>query len=650
MKRLCLSSLLVLIPGSHAFAVATGELDFFDFERASLEDTLNLKTGVASRLDFSAREAPGIVTVITREEILNSGARNLIDVLRLVPGLDFGVDVESNLGLGVRGNWAHEGKILVLVDGQQYNEHFMGTSQLERINPEQVERIEIIRGPGSVIYGGFAELGVIKITTRSARSINGTEAALSYGYMAKTYGDRGANLAFGKTAEDFELSAQASSADSNRSDRRYTDFNGGSYSMENASEIHSRNLNIGFSNQGVDVRLIADMYRTTQQDGWADKILPRPLDRDFNAYFAEVNREFRPSENLTLTPAFNYTYQQPYNGFDATYYPRDKSDYLSKWSLTANYSASDRARLSGGAEFAQDQAMLADSTPALYYFKGGKKHVTYNNSAVFAEGVMEYPAGMFSAGARYDKNEGFDAAFSPRLAWTKVFDRLNLKAIYSRAFRAPGIDNLDANPDLQPEKTTVVEFETGYKFTDSLFLSANVYAMRITDPIVFFTATATQTYVNSGPTGTNGVELTARVKKNWGYCDLTYSYYTAPDNHVAAYDAGADSHSLLAFARNKVTLNSSVKVTPGFSVNPSAVYFGDRRGYYAAGLTRRYSDLVLANLNLVFRNFLNGRMELDLGVFDLFNSGYSYLQAYDGGHSSVPGPSREVRTRLAYKF
>ena len=650
MKKIYLSALIALLSGAPAFAVASGELDFFDFERASLEDTLNIKTGVASRLDFTAREAPGIVTVITREEILNSGARNLIDVLRLVPGLDFGVDVESGLGLGVRGNWAHEGKILVLVDGQRYNESFFGTAQLERISPEQVERIEIIRGPGSAVYGGFAELGVIKITTRSARSISGAEAALAYGYMAKTYGDRSANLAFGKTFEDFELTSQFYAADANRSDRRYTDFNGGSYSMKDASEIHSRNLNLGLSNQGLSVRLIADLHRTTQQDGYQVGILPRPLDRNFNAYFAEVNREFSLGEKLTITPAFNYSYQQPYNGFDAEFYPRDKSSYFSKFTVTSDYSATERTKLSGGAEFSQDQAVLSDTTLPRYYFKGGKKSVSYNNCAIFLEGVSEYPFGMLSAGARYDKNEGFAPAFSPRLAWTKVFKRLHMKAIYSRAFRAPGIDNLAVNPDLKPEKTTVVELETGYELTDDFFLSANAYDIRIDKPIVFYIANSTsQAYGNYGQTGTNGLELTARLKKNWGYCDFTYSYYAAPDNGVAFYKAGADS-SLLAFARNKFALNSSLKLSADISVNPSAVYYADRRGYYAAGLTKRFNDALLANLNLVFKNLASGQLELNLGVFDLFNSGYSYIQPYNGGHAPLPGPSREVRTRVSYKF
>ena len=60
--------------------------------------------------------------------------------------------------------------------------------------------------------------------------------------------------------------------------------------------------------------------------------------------------------------------------------------------------------------------------------------------------------------------------------------------------------------------------------------------------------------------------------------------------------------------------------------------------------------MLLANVNLVFKNLAGGRLEADLGVFDLFNSGYSFLQPYNGGHAPLPGPSREIRTRLAYRF
>lgn len=650
MKSLPLLALLLLLPSSPSLAAPAGELEFFDFERASLEDILNIRTAVASRLDFTARQAPGIVTVITREEMINSGARNLMDVLRLVPGLDFGVDVESSLGLGVRGNWAYEGKILVLVDEQRYNESFFGSAQLERISPEQVERIEIVRGPGSAVYGGFAELGVIKIATRNAKSLGGTEAGLAYGHMAKTYGGRSANLAFGKVFENAELTAQTSHSDSNRSDRRYTDFNGGSYSMKDASAIRSRNLNIGLKSRLVNLRLIADEYRTTQRDHYDDSVLPRPLNRNFDAYFAEASREFALGEKLTLTPSFNYSYQEPFNGYDAVEYPRDKTSHFSKGTLLASYTSSAQLKFSGGAEVSFDKAILADTTPVAWYFRNGTKSIHYHNTAFFLEGVAEYPFGMLSAGARCDKHEKFSRALSPRLAWTKVFERLHLKAIYSKAFRAPGIDNIEANPDLNPEKTTVTEFETGYKFGEDLFLSASIYDIRIDKPIVFYVENSVQKYGNYGRTGTRGAELTARLKKDWGYSDFGYSYYTATDNGVAFYDAGAGSDSLLAFAPHKFTLSASVKFSPDFSVNPSAVYYTGRRGYYAAGLTRRYKDILLANLNFSAKDLLGGRMEASLGVFDMFNSGYSYIQPYNGGHSPLPGPSREVRSRVSYKF
>jgi outer membrane cobalamin receptor len=125
------------------------------------------------------------------------------------------------------------------------------------------------------------------------------------------------------------------------------------------------------------------------------------------------------------------------------------------------------------------------------YFRNGKKSIHYHNTALFFESVIECRGGTISAGARYDRHEKFDAAFSPRLAWTKVFERLHLKAIYSESFRAPGIDNLTIGPNLKPERTAVTEFETGYKFGDSFFLSANIFRI-IEDPIVYYTVNAVE--------------------------------------------------------------------------------------------------------------------------------------------------------------
>ncbi len=651
MKRTVLLLAALLLPP----AARAQDLDYFNFEKASLRDVINIHSDASSRLDFAGREAPAIVTVLTRDEILDSGARNVFDVLSQVPGLDFGVDVEGNIGLGVRGNWAQEGKVLVLVDGQRYNEDFMGTAQLERIPVEEIEKIEVIRGPGSVIYGGSAELGVIKITTLKAKEINGERATAAYGRTAKGAQDGSFNFAYGRSGPGGRLTVQLYLADADKGDRRYTDFNGGSYSMEDASQLKTRSLNLGFFKDGWKARVIADLYRTRERDGWTDTILPRPMDRDFDSYFAELRRDFRPSDLLSVSAALNATYEKPYWGFDPEYYFRDKTSRYLKATVNAVYAASPRARLSAGAEASVDSARLmsydaAPSTAApLILFANGRRSVSYANSAVFMEGMEEFSFGTLSAGARYDDNQDFNSAFSPRIAWTKAMDKLHFKAIYGMGFRSPGIDNLAANPQLKPEKSKTTELETGYMACGDVYLTADVFDMRIDDPIVFYTDGAGQHYGNYGHTGTRGFELSAKVKKNWGYANLSYSYYVAYDNKVDFYNSGV-SGTLLAFARGKAALNASFNVSSDLILSPSAVYYAGRRGYTAANTVTGLGDVALVNIYLARKSLMRGRLELGFGVYNIFNAPYSYIQPYDGGHSPLPALSREFRTRAAYRF
>src|SRR4051812_16092564 len=86
------------------------------FYQMSLEQLMNVEVSIASKLPMSNREAPGIVTILNRDEIIHSGATDLLDLLQMVPGIGFGVDVDGVVGIGVRGNWAHEGKVLLIWD------------------------------------------------------------------------------------------------------------------------------------------------------------------------------------------------------------------------------------------------------------------------------------------------------------------------------------------------------------------------------------------------------------------------------------------------------------------------------------------------------------------------------------------------------
>ena len=142
------------------------------------------ETSVASVRRRQVRETPGVVTIFTREDLLESGARDLADVLTRVPGFQLGVDVGNGIGPGFRGLWGQEGKVLFIVDGIEMNDLSYGTFLLgHRLPVDQLERVEVIRGPGSAMYGGNAELAVVRILTR-ASTVSGLAAGVAAGAWA----------------------------------------------------------------------------------------------------------------------------------------------------------------------------------------------------------------------------------------------------------------------------------------------------------------------------------------------------------------------------------------------------------------------------------------------------------------------------------
>src|SRR4051794_40252320 len=114
--KLLLIGLLVLAASASAWASESTSSESNSVE--DLQDFVEkLRVGVASKTAQSLRDSPAILTVLTQDEIRDAGARDLMDALLLVPGFQFGVDVQGAVGLGVRGSWAHEGKALLLWDG-----------------------------------------------------------------------------------------------------------------------------------------------------------------------------------------------------------------------------------------------------------------------------------------------------------------------------------------------------------------------------------------------------------------------------------------------------------------------------------------------------------------------------------------------------
>lgn len=148
-----------------------------EFLDLSLDDLLNLEVTSVSKKPESLFQAPAAIFVITNEDILRSGARNLPETLRLVPGMQvFRID-SHRWAISVRGDsgQVYQNKLLVLIDGRSiFTPTFNGVYwDLQDYIMEDIDRIEVIRGPGGTLWGANAVNGVINIVTKSAEDTQG---------------------------------------------------------------------------------------------------------------------------------------------------------------------------------------------------------------------------------------------------------------------------------------------------------------------------------------------------------------------------------------------------------------------------------------------------------------------------------------------
>ncbi len=138
----------------------------------------------ASRRAESPLDAPNAVTILTEEDIRLSGARTIPDLLRRVPGMDVMALSYSEYNIAMRGfNRRLANKILVLIDGRSAYQDFLGNTLWRSlpINLQDVARVEVVRGPGSAIYGAYAYTGIVNIILKRPDEIRGAVAEVGVG-------------------------------------------------------------------------------------------------------------------------------------------------------------------------------------------------------------------------------------------------------------------------------------------------------------------------------------------------------------------------------------------------------------------------------------------------------------------------------------
>jgi len=157
----------------------------------SLEDLMNIQVTSVSQKEQSLSRVASSIYVITQDDIRHSGATNVPDLLRMVPGTEVARINENTWAISIRGhNGRYSGQVLVLIDGRSvYSPVFSGVYWDQQTMPlDNIERIEVIRGAGGTIWGANAMNGVINIITKSAGDTQGGLASVTAGSQDRAQG------------------------------------------------------------------------------------------------------------------------------------------------------------------------------------------------------------------------------------------------------------------------------------------------------------------------------------------------------------------------------------------------------------------------------------------------------------------------------
>ena len=638
----------------------------------ALGDESAIHSSAASFAVTKLKDTPAVVSVITADEIRSMGARDLVDILMMVPGIFFGIDNQNVLGTSFRGLWGYEGKMLLLIDGKEMNEQLFSTIQLGNEYPvELIERVEVLRGPGSVIYGGNAELSVINVITRSVQGATDLQVTGTYGELGKTFGHRNFSLSGRKVFESVPgLSAFASVAygQGNRSDRVYTDEYGSSGSMVNAFRLDPFVIQAGIGYRDLQASVLYQSYHTTGLDG-VDVILPAPAVNDFQALHAEVLNTFHINERLDLTPRFNFDTQNPWRDPDpeSTFF-YDKNFRRIRGRLIARWAPLDWLQLTGGADVEFDRAGLNPTTlpnpkgVEQSHFINGRSNIEYQNYAGFIEAYSENPIVNIVLGARYDRNNAFGDAFSPRIVLLRDFGPLSVKALFSRAFRAPGVENIDlGGGNIRPERTTIYELVATARLMQGMTLTANVYDLGIQDPLIYFlTEKHEDSYKNLGRLGSRGVEAEFAYRSSWGRILANYSFY-APTGKDLTPDYTVPGHpeAFAALPNHKATLSATFHALSWLDITPSAILVGTRYQVNATSAddgtalpetVQTFDTQLLLNLFVRAKDVGVKGLEIGAGAYNILGTNFQAAQPYNGGHAPMPFLSREFLLRVGYTW
>jgi iron complex outermembrane receptor protein len=564
-------------------------------------------------------DSPSTLSVLTKREIQESGARYPSDVLRLIPGLEVQRIYSTLSNVAVRGfndSPTTAQGVLALIDGRPAYNDFLGNSLWDQLMliPEDLEEIEVIRGPGSFLYGPNAMHGLVNFKTKSPLDYADSEVAAlgiigSYGSAlgrvrgVKRDKESGSGLLVNIVYDDIDQFEAPEEDTRNKiyGEVRYEkDLEGGS--REGVKSDHRIELGAGISDQEFDLLLpTLDLF---------EGLPPIPSDTYANQ-----------AQELYLTGRYthgDFVARATWTAFDSTSDSRsgiyapfsldlDTVDVDSRYSFRL---LDDRheVTIGGGYRFATVNTDDMDITAG--------RHSTNLFSAFLQDEATLVPEHLFlTAGVRVDHHSEAGASVAPRAALLWRFKKAHsLRASYGRGFRNPSLleDWLDlplmlpfgtatvtGNEDLNAERMD--SFELGYRgwfHEDKLRVGATAYLNYIDDLVVYeMVSAATVAPVNQDEYRAYGIEVEAEYGFGESFSVFgNYAYGILEDR--------AGGVRIEAAPKNKAVLGLRHSGYLGESGGPTVdaaiwmTYFGETEQSFPGGVV---DDYVLLNASVSFR-------------------------------------------------
>jgi len=570
---------------------------------------------IASGTRQPIARAPSVATVLTAEDIAAIGAADLDEVLETVPGLHVARSPSGyNPIYTIRGiHTQYNPQVLMLVNGIPITSVYTGNRSMiwGGMPVENIARIEVIRGPGSALYGADAFSGVINIITKTAADLDGTQLGLRAG----SFNSRDAWVLHGGAWGGFDVAAylRLGATDGQRQIIAADALSG------NPASLAPGPVNLG--RDAVDARLdlARDQWRLRagyqQRDnvgtgtGQASALDPK------GRYFGEristdltwQDANFATDLDVTAQASYFYLTEQ----LDLTLYPAGFPGFPDgvignpyrwerhwRFNLSAAYTGFQNHKLRFGAGSQDDDlyriqetknfsqpaprvllplGSVVDVTGSAPFIRPHSRSVNY----VYAQDEWAFTQDWYlTAGVRHDRYSDFGATTNPRLAlvWETAYN-LTSKLLYGRAFRPPSFSELYliynpvalGNPSLKPEAIESVELAFAWQPASALQANLNLFRYRMKDILRFVrNPGGSATAQNAGQQRGQGMEVELAWEASQS---LRLSGNYAQQRSI---DAATDRDAGNA-PRHHLYARADWRFMPGWTLNTQLNRVADRR-------------------------------------------------------------------------